>query len=58
MWKLCAKCVDESCKCYVGAFMKHKLYRLWMVTVYVDPYICISLGLPKDGRMIDSNFVT
>ena len=50
--------MDESSKWYVGAFMKHKLYRLSMVTVYVDPYICISLGLPKDGRMMDSNFVT
>ena len=25
--------------------------------MYVDPHICISLGLPKDGRMMDSNFI-
>ena len=55
--KLCAKCVDKSCKWYVGAFMKPKLHGLWVVTVYVGPHTCISLGLPKDGRMMDSNFV-
>ena len=55
--KLCAKCRDESCKWYVGAFMKPKLHGQWVVTVYVGPHTCISLGLPKDGRMMDSNFV-
>ena len=40
--KLCAKCVDESCKWYVVAVMKPNLHGLWMVT---GPYTCIPIGL-------------
>ena len=43
--KLCAKCVDESCKWYVCAVMKPNLHELWMVTVYVGPHTCIPIGL-------------
>ena len=55
--KLCAECVDDNCKCYVGAFMKSKLNGLWMVTSYMGPHICIPFGLRRDGKMMDSNFV-
>ena len=36
--KLCATCIDESCKWYVGAFVKPKLNVLSMVTSYVSPH--------------------
>ncbi|XP_075649757.1 uncharacterized protein LOC142620242 [Castanea sativa] len=55
--KLCAACVDDNCKWYVGAFMKVKLNGLWMVTSYVGPHTCIPFGLRRDGKMMDSNFV-
>ena len=56
--KLCMTCIDESCKWYVGAFMKPKLNGLSLVTSYVGPHSCIPLGLQRDSRMMDSNFVT
>ena len=37
--------------------MKPKLNGLWMVTSHVSPHNCISLGLRRDNRMMDSNFV-
>ena len=43
--KLCTTCIDESCKWYIRAFMKPKLNGLWMVTSYVGPHSCITLGL-------------
>ena len=55
--KLCAKCVDESCKWYIVVVMKPNLHGLWMVTVYVGPYTCIPIGLQNDGRMLDYNFI-
>ncbi|KAK9996618.1 hypothetical protein SO802_021304 [Lithocarpus litseifolius] len=56
--KLCAKCVDESRKWYVVAFIKPKLHELWMVTIYVGPQTCIPIGLRNDDRMMDFNFIT
>ena len=55
--KLCVTCVNESCKWYVGAFMKAKLNGIWVVTSYVSPHSCIPIGLQREGRMMDSNFV-
>ncbi|XP_065630262.1 uncharacterized protein LOC112010632 [Quercus suber] len=55
--KLCAKCVDESCKWYVCAVMKPNLQRLWMVTVYKGPHTCIRTGVRNDGRMMNCNFI-
>ena len=55
--KLCAKCMDESCKWYVCAVMKHNLHRLWMVTVNVGPHMCIPIGVRNDGRMMNCNFI-
>ena len=55
--KLCATCIDESCKWYVGAFMKPKLNGLWVVTSYVGQHSCIPHGLRRDNRIMDSNFV-
>ena len=55
--KLCAACVDDNCKWYVGVFIKAKLNGLWMVTSYVGPHTCIPFGLRRDGKMMDSNFV-
>ncbi|XP_050285509.1 uncharacterized protein LOC126725035 [Quercus robur] len=55
--QLCAACIDDNCKWYVGAYMKSKLNGLWMVTSYVGPHSCIPFGLRRDGRMMDSNFV-
>ena len=54
--RLYVKCVDESCKWYVGAVMKPKL-RLWMVTSYGGPHSCMLVGIVLDGRMMDSNFL-
>ena len=42
--KLCAACVDDNCKWYVGAFMKPKFNGLWMVMSYVGPHSCIPFG--------------
>ena len=55
--KLCSKCMDESCKWYVCAIMKPNLHGLWMVTVYVGPYMCILIGVWNDGRMMTSHFI-
>ena len=55
--KLCSKCVDESCKWYVTALMKPNLHGLWVVTVYMDPYTCILIGVRNDGRMMNCNFI-
>ena len=37
--------------------MKAKFNGLWMVTSYVGLHSCISFGLRRDGKMMDSNFV-
>ena len=55
--KLCAKCVDESCKWYVCTVIKPNLHGLWMVTMYVGPYTCIPIGVRNDGRMMNCNFI-
>ena len=55
--KLCAKCMDESCKWYVCAVMKPNLHGPWMVTVYVGPHTCIQLRVQNDGRMMNYNFI-
>ena len=55
--KLCAKCMDESCKWYVVAVMKPNLHELWMVTVYVGLHTCIPIGLRNDARMMNCNFI-
>ena len=55
--KLCATCVDDNYKWYIGAFIKAKFNGLWMVTSYVGPHNCIPFGLRRDGKMMDSNFV-
>ena len=55
--QLCAACVDDNCKWYVGAYMKAKFNDLWMVTSYVGPHSCIPFDLQRDGKMMDSNFV-
>ncbi|KAL0001082.1 hypothetical protein SO802_014863 [Lithocarpus litseifolius] len=55
--KLCAKCVDESCKWYVCVVMKPNLHGLWMVTVYVGPHTCIPTGVRNNGRMMTCNFI-
>ena len=56
--KLCAACVDDNYKWYVGAFMKSKFNGLWMVMSYMGPHTCIPFGSRRDGKMMDSNFVT
>ena len=55
--QLCAACIDDNCKWYVGAYMKPKFNGLQMVTSYVGPHSCILFGLRRDGRMMDFNFV-
>ncbi|KAK9982950.1 hypothetical protein SO802_032475 [Lithocarpus litseifolius] len=55
--KLCAKCVDESCKWYVCVVMKPNLHGLWIVTVYVGPHTCIPTRVLNDGRMMTCNFI-
>nr|XP_023897356.1 uncharacterized protein LOC112009253 [Quercus suber] len=55
--KLCAKCVDESCRWYVCAVMKPNLQELWMVTVYKGPHTCIRIGVRNDGRMMNCKFI-
>ena len=56
--KLCAKCVDESCKWNVCTVIKPNLHGLWMVTVYVGHHTCIPIGVRNDGRMMNCNFIT
>ena len=55
--KLFVKCMDGSCKWYVGAVVKPKLNGLWMVTSYGGPHSCIPLGMSQNGRMMDSDFL-
>ena len=55
--KLCAKCMNESCKWYIMAIMKPRLHGLWIVIVCVGPHMCIPIGLWNDGRMMDFNFI-
>ena len=54
--RLYEKCVDESCKWYVGAIVEPKL-GLWMVTSYGGLYSCMPVGIALDGRMMDCNFL-
>ncbi|KAL0001679.1 hypothetical protein SO802_015460 [Lithocarpus litseifolius] len=54
--RLSVKCMDESCQWYVGAVLKPEL-GLWMVTSYKGPHSCMSLGMARDGRMMDCNFL-
>ena len=37
--------------------MKAKFNGLWMVTSYVGPHNCILVGLRRNDKMMDSNFV-
>ena len=55
--RLCVKCVNESCAWKVRAFLQRKLNRLCAVTVYRGPHTCLSVGVNKDGKMMDSNFL-
>ena len=55
--KLFVKCMDGSCKWYIGAVVKPKHNGLWMVISYGGPHSCIPLGMDLDGRMMDSNFL-
>ena len=55
--KLCAKCMNESCKWYVCAVMKPNLHGLWMVNMNVGPHTCISIRVRNDGRMMNCNFI-
>ncbi|XP_075645812.1 uncharacterized protein LOC142616971 [Castanea sativa] len=54
--RLYVKCMDGSCKWYVGAVMKPK-QGTWMVTSYGGPHSCMTLGMALDGRMMDCNFL-
>ena len=56
--KLYVKCVNKSCAWKVRAFSQQKVNRLWAITVYIGHHICPSVGVNKDGRMMDSNFLT
>ena len=56
--RLCVKCANESCAWKVQAFSQRKLNRLWAITVYRGPHTCPSVGVNKDGKMVDSNFLT
>ena len=51
------KCANESCAWKVQAFSQQKLNRLCVVIVYEGPHTCPSIGVNKDGRMIDLNFL-
>ena len=55
--RLCVKCVNEACAWKVQAFSQRKLNRLWAITVYNSPHTCPSVGVNKDSRMMDSNFL-
>ena len=37
--------------------MKAKFNGLWIVTSYVGPHNCIPVGLRRNDKMMDSNFV-
>ncbi|XP_075654959.1 uncharacterized protein LOC142625145 [Castanea sativa] len=54
--RLYVKCMNGSCKWYVGAVMKPK-QGTWMVTSYRSPHSCMTLGMALDGRMMDCNFL-
>ncbi|KAK9989672.1 hypothetical protein SO802_029911 [Lithocarpus litseifolius] len=54
--RLSVKCMDDSCKWYVGVVVKPK-HGLWMVTSYGDLHSCMPLGTALDGRMMDCNFL-
>ena len=41
----------------VRAFSQRKLNELWAATVCSGPHTCPSVGVNKDGRMMDSNFL-
>ena len=51
------KCANESCAWKVRAFLQWKFNGLWAVTVYGSLHTYPSVGLNKDGRMMDSNFL-
>ena len=51
------KCVNESYAWKVQAFSQRKLNGLWAIIVYGGPYTCPSVGVNKDGRMMNSNFL-
>ena len=51
------KCANESCAWKVRAFSQQNLNGLWAVTVYGGPHTCPLIGVNKDGRMMDSNFL-
>ena len=55
--RLFVKCMDGSCKWYVGTIMKPK-HGLLMVTSYRGPHSCMPLGTALNGRMMDCNFLT
>ena len=55
--RLPVKCMDGSCKWYVGTIMKPK-HGLLMFTSYGGPHSCMPLGMALDGRMMDCNFLT
>ncbi|XP_075636912.1 uncharacterized protein LOC142609186 [Castanea sativa] len=55
--RLCVKCANESCAWKVRAFSQPKLNGLWAVKVFGGPHTCPSVGVNKDGRMMDSNFL-
>ena len=50
--------MNESCAWKVRAFSQQKLNGLWVVTVYGGSHTCSLVGVNKDGRMMDSNFLT
>ena len=54
--RLFVKCMDGSCKWYVGTIMKPK-HGLLMVTSYGGPHSCMPLGTALNGRMMDCNFL-
>ena len=55
--RLSVKCIDGSCKWYIGEIVKPKFNGLWMITSYRGPHSYIPLGTALDGRMMDSNFL-
>ena len=55
--RLCVKCANESYAWKVQAFPQRKLNGLWSIIVYGGPHTCPSVGVNKDGRMMNSNFL-
>ncbi|XP_030939802.1 uncharacterized protein LOC115964681 [Quercus lobata] len=55
--RLCVKCANESYAWKVRAFSQRKLNGLWAVTIYGGPHTCPSVGVNKDDKMMDSNFL-